>query len=54
MDYVTITSYTVDKHKEAIIDDVRKTTIEEVPMITFAAFDDLNKELRNWIDETLA
>lgn len=54
MDYLTITSYTTDKHKEAVIDDVRKTTSEEVPMITFVAPDDLNKELRDWIDETLA
>lgn len=54
MDYVTVTSYTTDRHKEAVIDDVRKTTSEEVPMITFVAPDDLNKELRDWIDETLA
>lgn len=53
MDYVTITSYTTDSHKEAVIDDVRKTTSEEVSMITFIAPDDLNKELRDWIDETL-
>lgn len=54
MDYVTITSYTTDAYKEVVIDDVRKTTAEEVPMITFIAPDDLNKELRDWIDETLA
>lgn len=53
MDYVTITSYTTDKHKEAVMEDVRKTTAEEVPMITFVAPDDLNKELRDWIDRTL-
>lgn len=53
MDYVTVTSYTTDRHKEAVIEDVRKTTSEEVPMITFVAPDDLNKELRDWIDETL-
>lgn len=54
MDYVTITSYTIDKHKEAVMEDVRATSQEEVPMITFIAPDDLNKELRDWIDETLA
>lgn len=54
MDYVTITSYTTDKHKEAVIADVRKTTVEEFPMITFIAPDDLNQELRQWIEETLA
>jgi uncharacterized protein involved in tolerance to divalent cations len=54
MDYITVTSYTTDKHKEAVMEDVRKTSVEEVPMMTFVAPDDLNKELRNWIDETLA
>jgi uncharacterized protein involved in tolerance to divalent cations len=53
MSYVTITSYTTDKHKDAAIADVRKTTVEEVPMITFVLLDSLNIELRNWIDETL-
>jgi uncharacterized protein involved in tolerance to divalent cations len=42
--YVTIMTYTTDKHKEA----------EDFPMMTFIAPDDLNKELRDWIDETLA
>lgn len=54
MNYTTITSYTLDKHKEAIMEDVRKTTVEEVPMITFTLPDDINIELRNWIDETLS
>lgn len=52
-EYITITSYTTDKHKEAVIEDVQKTTVEEVPMITFVKIDDLNTELRNWIEETL-
>lgn len=52
-EYVTLTSYTTDKHKEAVIEDVRKTSAEEVPMITFVAPNDLNQELRNWIDSTL-
>ena len=51
MNYITITSYTTDGHKDSVIDDVRKTTAEDVPMITF---DDLNQELQDWIDETLA
>jgi uncharacterized protein involved in tolerance to divalent cations len=54
MDYVTITSYTTEKHRVAVIEDIRKTGVEEVPMITFVAPDDLNVELRDWIDETLA
>lgn len=54
IDYVTITSYTIDKHKDAVIDDVRKTSVEEIPMMTFTLPDDMNQELRDWIDETLA
>lgn len=54
MQYITITSFTTDRHKDAVIVDVRKTSEEEVPMIRFIAPDDLNEELRNWIDETLA
>jgi uncharacterized protein involved in tolerance to divalent cations len=53
-EYVTITSYTTDEHKDAVIADVRTTSVEEVPMITFIAPDDLNQELRDWIDRTLA
>lgn len=53
-EYVTITSYTTDQHMSALVEDVRLTSQEEVPMITFVAPEDLNKELRDWIDETLA
>lgn len=54
MDYITINSYTTDRHKEAVIEDVRKTTAEEFPMVTFTLPDDMNQELRDWIDQTLA
>lgn len=54
MDYVTITSYTTDAQKQTVMEDVRKTSQEEVPMITFVAPNDMNKELRDWIDRTLA
>lgn len=53
MDYVTITSYTTSEQKEAVMEDVRETSAEEVPMMTFTLPDDLNQELRDWIDETL-
>jgi uncharacterized protein involved in tolerance to divalent cations len=53
-EYVTITSYATDKHKNAVIEDVRKTSIEEFPMVTFVVLDDLNQELREWIESTLA
>lgn len=52
-EYVTITSYTTDRQKEAVTEDIRKTSAEDFPMITFVAPNDLNVELREWIDETL-
>lgn len=51
-EYVTITSFTIEKHKRAIIEDVRKTSIEEVPMIQFIQFE-ANEELASWIEETV-
>jgi len=54
MEYVTIMTYTTGKHKDALMDDVRRTSVEEFPMMTFTLPDDLNVELRNWIDQTLA
>jgi uncharacterized protein involved in tolerance to divalent cations len=53
MDYITITSFTTDDHRHEIIDDVRSTSDEEFPMITFIAIDHLNSELRVWIDDTV-
>ncbi|MGI8419089.1 MAG: divalent cation tolerance protein CutA [Candidatus Levyibacteriota bacterium] len=52
MDYFTVTSYTLNKHKDAIIADVKMTTIEEFPMITFTPFD-ANDELLRWIEKTV-
>lgn len=54
MDYITITTYTNDKNKNALIEDVHITSAEEVPMMTFTLPNDINKELRDWIDQTLA
>lgn len=54
MEYVIITSYTTDEQKDAVMEDVRKTSAEEVPMMTFTLPNDINVELRNWIHETLA
>lgn len=53
MDYYTITSFTTENHKDAIIEDVRKTSIKEVSMIQFISFEG-NEELLKWIDETVA
>ncbi|MEO8784939.1 MAG: divalent cation tolerance protein CutA [Candidatus Saccharimonadales bacterium] len=54
MDYVNILTYTNDARKTAVMVDVRRTTQEEVPMMTFTVPDDINQELRDWIDQTLA
>lgn len=51
-EYITITSFATEKQKEAIIEDVRKTSVEEVPMIQFIEFEG-NTELVKWIDQTL-
>lgn len=52
--YITITSYTTSQHKDALIEDMRRAAVEDFPMITFVATDELNTELRSWIDGTLA
>src|SRR3990167_184007 len=48
MDYYNILVFTKEEHKKVIIEDVRKTSVEEVPMIWFVQFDG-NKELLKWI-----
>jgi uncharacterized protein involved in tolerance to divalent cations len=53
MNYITINSYTSDVKKDAVIEDVQKTTVEDFPMITFVALDHLNEELKMWINQTL-
>lgn len=52
MDYCMISTYTIANHKQAIIDEVKKASIEEVPMIVFLPMDG-NSELLQWIDETI-
>lgn len=51
-EYMILTSFTTEKHKQSIINDVKKTSAEEVPMIRFFKFEG-NEELYKWIDETL-
>jgi uncharacterized protein involved in tolerance to divalent cations len=51
-EYVIITSFTIEKHKAAIIEDVRRTSVEEVPMIVFLPME-VNDELRDWIKQTV-
>lgn len=52
IDYFTITSFTLENHKEAISSETKKISIEEFPMITFTPFD-CNVELKRWIEETV-
>ena len=52
MNYYNISTFTIEKHKEAIIKDVKKTSVEEVPMIWFTEIDG-NEELFRWIDENV-
>lgn len=52
MDYYNLTSFTLEKHQQAIIDEVKNVSIEEVPMISFTHFEG-NKELFRWIDKTV-
>src|SRR5688572_33260550 len=53
MDYLTITSFSLQRHKAAIIAAVKKISVEEVPMIVFMEID-ANPELLKWIDTTVA
>jgi uncharacterized protein involved in tolerance to divalent cations len=52
MEYFTITSFTLIQFKDPIITDVKKVSVEEVPMITFLPMDG-NTELLDWIEQTL-
>lgn len=51
-EYITITSFTTELHKEAVIEDIKRTSDEEVPMIRFFEFVG-NDALLKWIDDTL-
>ena len=52
MDYFTINYFTLEQHKDAIIQVVEGISVEEVPMITFTPFEG-NKKLTDWIEATL-
>lgn len=53
MDYCTVTSFTLEKNKPAIIEAVKAVSVEEVPMVVFLPFDG-NQELLNWVNTTLS
>ncbi|MDP1722899.1 MAG: divalent cation tolerance protein CutA [Candidatus Gottesmanbacteria bacterium] len=52
-DYYNLSVFTTDNHKQDIIDDVKKASTEEVPMIWFVQFDG-NEELFRWIDSEIS
>ena len=52
IDYITITSFTTNDKKKAVIKDVERTATEEFPMIRFIQIE-VNSKLANWIEETL-
>lgn len=52
MDYITITSFTVESYKQQIIEVVEAVSAEEVPMVRFTKIEG-NAKLEAWIKETL-
>ena len=52
MNYCNIITFTTEKHRRAVIAEVEKASVEEVPMISFSSIDG-NKKLLDWIEETL-
>lgn len=52
MNYAYIFTYTLEKHKDAIVEEVKAVSVEEIPMISFIAFEG-NEELVELIEQTL-
>lgn len=52
MNYINISTFTKSELKKGVIEDVKKISVEEVPMIWFVEFEG-NRALLNWIDESL-
>ena len=53
INYGYILTYTIEKHKDRIIEETKKVSEEEVPMISFIPYEG-NEELLRLIDETLS
>lgn len=53
MDYLTVTSFTVEKHKNKIIEIAEEISEETVPMVRFTLMEG-NQKLMDWIEETVA
>ncbi len=52
IDYWTITSWTIEKHKQAVIDTVLEVSKEEVPSVVLLPMEG-NQRLLAWIEETV-
>ena len=49
--YYFVIGYTVESHKNAIIDCISEVSKEEVPGIVFFEIEDANTDFLNWIKE---
>ncbi|HYD34791.1 MAG TPA: divalent cation tolerance protein CutA [Vitreimonas sp.] len=52
-EYSYLLTYTVEKNKQSIIEETKNVAVEEVPMISFIAFEG-NEELLRYIDSVLS
>jgi len=50
-DYHSISAFTNEKNKEKIIEEVKKISKENVPVIAFFKIDDGNPDFLKWIEE---
>jgi uncharacterized protein involved in tolerance to divalent cations len=53
MEYFTITSFTTDEKKSALVTEVETISAEEVPMIRLLPVE-VNTKLGKWISDTLS
>lgn len=52
INYISVTTWTVQKNKDEVIADVKRTSKEDFPMLSFILFEG-NKEFTQWIGETV-
>lgn len=53
IEYFTITSFTTNEKKEALVTEVEAVSAEEVPMIRLLPVE-VNAKLKNWIVDSLS
>jgi len=52
MDYFNISTFTVARNKDALIEEVERLSVEEVPIVAISAMDG-NKKFLDWISSTI-